>query len=117
MRRTLIVILACLTALQAISTASSNRWQVALITKVQAHDISKKSPDSADRYDVSLKVGDTEYIVLYTPLHGLSVVQYRAGVELLVLVGPTTVKFNDSLGNTVEAPIISRKPLVAHDSR
>ena len=116
MRITLIVILACLTALQATSNASNNDWQVALITKVQAHDVSK-SADSPAKYDVSLKVGDTEYIVLYTPLHGLNVVQYRAGVELLVLVGAKTVKFNDSLGNTVEAPIISSKPLPAHNSR
>ena len=116
MRRALIVILVCLTALQATSNASNDQWQVALITKVHAHDVSKSS-DSSDKYDVSLKVGNTEYIVLYTPLHGLNVVQYRAGVELLVLVGAKTVKFNDSLGNTVEAPIISRKPLAVRDSR
>ena len=116
MKRTFIVILVCLAALQAISASSNDQWQVALITKVQAHDVAK-SADSPDKYDVSLKVGNTVYVVLYTPLHGLSVVQYRAGVELLVLVGSKTVKFNDSLGNTVEAPIIVRKPIAAHDSR
>ena len=116
MRRTLIAILACLVALPAFSNSSNNQWQVALITQVHAHDASK-SPDSADKYDVSLKVGNTIYVVLYKPLHGLNVVQYRAGVELLVLVGTKTVKFNDSLGNTVEAPIISRQPVPAQNGR
>ncbi len=51
------------------------------------------------RYDVTLKVGNTEYVVLFVPPDGTlrDIVQYRLGMDGLVLVGADTIKYNDML--------------------
>ena len=61
-------------------------------------------------YDVSVKVGDTIYTVLYTPPLNLNTVKYAAGRSLLVLVGKKTITYNDMLGRSFEVPILSQKP-------
>jgi len=73
----------CLGTLPAFSQSTS-KYQVATITDVKTH---QDSGSDVVRYDVSVKVGDTIYVVLYTPPLGLTTVKYAAGRELLVLVG------------------------------
>lgn len=65
------------------------------------------------RYDVSIKVGNTMYVVLYTPPPGTYGFQYSAGQDLLVSVGDKTITFNDLLGNSRKVPIVSRSPVPA----
>jgi len=48
--------------------------------------------------------------VLYTPPLGMSTVRYAGGRELLVLVGKNTITYSDMLGQSLEVPIVSRKP-------
>ena len=60
--------------------------------------------------DVSLEIGDTIYVVLYTPQLGIGTVKYAKGRNLLVVVGEKTISYNDLLGQSFEVPIISRKP-------
>jgi hypothetical protein len=65
--------------------------------------------DSALRkYDVSVKVGDTLYVVLYTRSDGSESITRRVGLEVTVLVGANTMAFNNLLGEKVELPILSR---------
>jgi|SRR5208283_40539 len=85
----------------------SPKYEVATITDIKIH------PDSSSdvvRYDVSVKVGATIYVVLYTPPLGMNTVKYAAGSELLVAVGKKTITYNDILGESIEVPIVSQRP-------
>jgi hypothetical protein len=73
----------CLGTLPAFGQSAS-KYEVATITDVKTH---QDSGSDVARYDVSVKVGGTIYVVLYTPPLGLTTVKYAAGRELLVLVG------------------------------
>ena len=69
--------------------------------------------DSTKRYDISIKVGNTMYVVLYTPPPGTYGFQFSAGQDLLVSVGDKTITYNDLLGYSRKVPIISRSPVPA----
>jgi hypothetical protein len=88
---------------------STSKYQVGTITEVKTHqDASGGATDPAS-YDVSVKVGDTIYVVLYTPPLREETVKYAAGRELLVLVGKSTIRYNDILGQSFDVPIESQK--------
>jgi hypothetical protein len=55
-----------------------------------------------------VRVGNTEYVVLYVPPDGSvkEIVEYSLGQDRLALVGTETIKFNDALGRTWEVPIL-----------
>ena len=90
---------------------STSKWQVGTITEVKVHQAAEKVGSSeAASYDVSLKVGDTIYVVLYTPPLREETVKYAAGRDLLVFVGKSTVRYNDMLGESHEVPIESQRP-------
>jgi len=91
---------------------STSRYQVGTITEVKTHLTDANSGSDAISYDVSVKVGDTIYVVLYTPPLGEETVKYSAGRDLLVLVGKRTIRYNDILGQSFEVPIESQKPAV-----
>jgi len=85
---------------------SSSKYQVGTITEVKVH---QAAGGDAASYDVSVKVGDTIYVVLYTPALGEGTVKYAAGRDLLVLVGKNTITYNDILGRSFAVPIESQK--------
>jgi hypothetical protein len=87
-----------------------SKWQVGTIMAVATHPADEKSPD-VRKYDVSVKVGKTIYVVLYVPPDGTDTITHRAGIDLLVSVGPKTLAFNNLLGQKIELPILSRKPV------
>jgi hypothetical protein len=89
---------------------SSSKYQVATITEVKTHQPAGRGVSDAASYDVAVKVGDTIYVVLYTPPLGEETVKYSAGRDLLVLVGKRTIRYNDILGQSFEVPIESQKP-------
>jgi hypothetical protein len=95
----------CLGTLPAFSQ-SAPKYEVATITDVKTH---QDSGSDLARYDVSVKVGDTIYVVLYTPPLGMSTVKYATGRELLVLVGKKAITYNDILGQSQEVPIVSQR--------
>jgi hypothetical protein len=108
MLRRLCVIWICLVTLSAFG--QSERYQVGTITAVKPHQEQDDRRIDIVRYDVSVKVGDTIYQVLYTPPLGASAVKYAAGRNLLVLVDERTLRYNDIAGQSMEVPIVSRKP-------
>jgi hypothetical protein len=74
----------------------------------------EKKDHSQPKYDVSLKVGNMVYVVLYVPpAHGSNAIVHRSGRDLLVSVGAKTVLFNDQLGRKFEAAILSQKSLAS----
>jgi hypothetical protein len=84
---------------------STSKYQVGTITEVKTHLTDAGSGSDAVSYDVSVKMGDTIYVVLYTPPLGEETVKYSAGRDLLVLVGKRTIRYNDILGQSFEVPM------------
>jgi hypothetical protein len=89
---------------------STSKYQVGTITEVKVHQAAGSAASDAASYDVSVKVGDTVYVVLYTPALGEETAKYAAGRDLLVLVGKNTITYNDILGRSFAVPIESQKP-------
>jgi hypothetical protein len=106
MLRFVAIFLVSLTALPMFCQSSS-KWAVGTITDVKIHQAAEPDTFGTVRYDVSVKVGDTLYVVLYTPPLGEQTVKYVAGRDVLVLVGKSTIRYNDLLGQAHEVPIES----------
>jgi len=109
MLKLLCVVCICLATLSVFSQSASN-YQVGTITAVKPHQSAGDSSDDAISYDVSVRVGDTIYLVLYKPPVGASPIKYAAGRNLLVMVGEKTLHYNNIIGEPFEVPIVSRKP-------
>lgn len=117
MLKLLRIICVCLVALPALAQ-SEGSYQVATIVDVKTHQSSETGAADMGRYDVSLKVGETIYVVLYTPPFAIDTVKYKTGRNLLVLVGKSAITYNDLLGQSFDVPIISQKPAeVASDPK
>jgi len=106
MLKTIGVICICLATL-SLFAQGSGKYEVATITDVKIHP---GNGSDAASYDVSVKVGGTIYLVLYTPPLGMDTVKYAAGRELLVLVDKGTITYNDILGESYQVPIVSQRP-------
>jgi hypothetical protein len=63
------------------------------------------------QYDVSIRVENTIYVVLYTPPNGSKSVEYSPGIQRLFSVGSDKLTFNSMLGVKTEAPILRREVL------
>ncbi len=113
MRGWLRLVLITASAFFAFGQTPSSQYQPGTITAVKARQSAGQHDTEVTQYDVSVKVGDTTYVVLYTPPNGANTVKYSAGVALLVLVGKTTLTFNSALSGTTEVPILSRETLPA----
>lgn len=109
MRKLIGVIALCLLSFPALCQSTS-KYQVATIIEVKAHQTAGDSASDATSYDVSAKVGDTIYVVLYTPALGEVPQKYAAGRDMLVLVGKNTITYNDWLGRSLQVPIQSQRP-------
>jgi len=110
MQRLIVIVTLCLLALAA-PGQSTSKYQVALITEVKARQVAGDGASDPTSYDVSVKVGDTIYVVLYTQPLGEIPAKYETGRELLVLVGKKTITYNDMLGRSLQVPIESQRPV------
>lgn len=88
-------------------TASMPKYQVGTITAAQCHQAADADAGLAS-CEVSVRVGNTAYGVLYAAPVGTENVRYETGRELLVMVGEDTITYNDVLGNSFQLPILSR---------
>ncbi len=113
MQKLIVVVTLCLLAVAALGQSSS-KYQVAIIAEVKARPVAGDGASDASSYDVSVKVGDTTYVVLYTPPLGELPPKYAKGHELLVLVGKNTITYNDMLGRSLQVPIESQKRDTEH---
>src|SRR6266576_2548244 len=91
----------------ALCLSPENNYQPATILEVKRDQSADSANPSAARYDISLRVGETIYVVLFTEPPGSYGVEHIAGLEKLVLVGKNTITFNDILGRSREVPILS----------
>src|SRR5271157_4457892 len=111
MRRLTAVIALCLLTVPALCQSTS-KWQIAIITEVKPRQGAGDGASGPASYDVSVKVGDTVYVVLYTQPLGEIPAKYATGHELLVLVGKNTITYNDMLGQSLQVPIESQRPAI-----
>ena len=111
MRSLVIVVLICVATYSVVCQSTAPKDQVGTITEVTPHKATAGSDSSVSTYDVSVRVGNTIYVVLYTLPPGKLSPEYRAGADLPVLVGSKTIKFSDQLGRTIEVPILRRKTI------
>jgi hypothetical protein len=111
MGRWLCALFVCLLTFPLLSQSTSSKGEVATVTAVNVHH--NNAEGSSDKsYDVSLRVGNTVYVVLYTPPSGANGVEYSVGMDVVVLVGNKTITFT-KLGRTSEVPILRRETLPA----
>ena len=109
MGRRFCALLVCLVTLPVFCQAPSPNPQVATITAVTLHPKNAENGDPPmAQYDLSLKVGDTVYVVLFAPASGSTAVKYSVGMNVVVQVGSESIKFT-KLGQTSEVPILRRE--------
>jgi len=115
-RKQLAILILCLAAtLSAAQTPAPSKFERGTIMSVKPHQETGAATDpSVERFDVDVKVKNTMYTVLFTQGAGKYGIQYRAGLDLFVLVKDKTIAYNDLLGETREVPIINRKPVTAN---
>ena len=93
--------------------APSPNPQVATITAVNLRPKDAENGwRGSSQYDVSLKVDDAVYVVLFTPANGSTSVEYSVGMNVVVQVGTQSIKFT-KLGRTSEVPIVRRESVPA----
>jgi hypothetical protein len=97
-------------------TASVSKYQVGTITATECHQTAR-ADTRVTSCEVSLRVGDTAFGVLYAAPVGTDNVRYETGRELLVLVGEDTITYNDMLGNSFQVPILSRATVTSPGER
>ena len=108
MRRLIAVFALCLLTYPALCQSTS-KYQIGFITEVKPREAAGENTSDLTRYDVSVKVGDKIYVVLYTQPLGELPAKYARGHELLVLVGKNTITYNDMLGRSFQVPIESQR--------
>lgn len=110
MRKLLLAALILVIALPLFSQAPATKWTVGTVMAVKPHVATAGEAATSDpRFDITVRVGRTDYVVLYTQRPGTADVEYSLGRDAPVVVGPKTLTFVDKVGNQRQLPILSRK--------
>jgi len=113
MDRRSLALFVCLITLPLFSQSPSSNPEVATITAVKLlQGDSRNSAHAGTQYEVSLKVDDAVYVVLFTSPNGSTSVEYSVGMNVVVQVGTSSIKFT-KLGRTSEVPILRRESVPA----
>jgi hypothetical protein len=110
MRECIVALVVVVAIIPCSSQTAAPKYQPGTIMSVVRHQGGPGQHGDIAQYDVSVKVGNTTYVVLYTPPNGANGVEYSAGLGILVLVGPNTLTFNSRISGTTELPILRREP-------
>jgi hypothetical protein len=108
---------ACALFLRSANPRAAQNIRIATVVAVNPHSSDTATDFSAPNYDLSMQIGNTIYVVLYTPRLGLQTAKYAAGRQVLVRVGEKTLTFNDITGNAIEAPILTHEIVAAVRTR
>jgi len=100
-----LAILICLVKVVAVSQSNESAFQPASVVAVKPH----ANDGDMLRYDVTLRLGKMEYVVLYTPPSGAKRAEYGVGQDLLCRVGAKSIGVRDMLGRYSEWPILSSR--------
>lgn len=111
MRRLWTAALVVVVALPLLSQAPAEKWTVGTVMAFKPHVASaKEAPTPTPRFDITVRVGRTDYVVLYTQVPGTAEVEYAVGRDAPVLLGAKTLSFRDKMGRKVDLPILKRMP-------
>ena len=112
--RLLLGVLICAASISALAQTPAPNYHRGTITAVTAHQNAPgESGRDVARYDVSVKIRNTVYVVLFTPPNGSRSVEYSTGIDMLFLVGNDTLTFNSMVSGKTEMPILRRETLPA----
>jgi Spy/CpxP family protein refolding chaperone len=78
---------------------------------VEGHKDASSGDNKLIQYDISVRLDDTAYVVLYTPPDGANKAEYSVGLEFLFCVGENTLRFPEKFGGHTELPILTTKKL------
>lgn len=84
-------------------------YQAGTIVEIKPHQEAQGTDTGKKGFDVSIKVGNKIYVVLYVPPGGQDFAEYGVGMDRTVLVEGDTMKLNDLLGRTRILPILNVK--------
>ena len=84
-------------------------YQAGTIVDVQVHQPAAGTDTEKKQFDVSIKVANKIYVVLYSPPGGQDFAEYGVGMDRTVFVEGDTMKLNDLLGRTRTLPVLSVK--------
>jgi hypothetical protein len=84
-------------------------YQAGTIVDIKAHQPAPGTDAEKKEFDLSIKVGNKIYVVLYSPPGGQNFAEYGVGMDRTVFVEGDTVKLNDLLGRTRTLPVLSVK--------
>ncbi len=113
-----ICVLALLMCFAAAESPAQDKkiFQAGTIVDVKPHQTVAAGSDAAkaqnvepQQYDISIRVGNRIYVVLYTPPVGQNYPELGLGMDRTVFVDGDTMKVNDLLGRTRSMPILSSK--------
>ena len=106
-----------MSALSAFGQTPSSKFQRGTITAVTTHhNTPTEGASDVARYDVSVKIGNVVYVMIYTPPNGANAVEYSPGIDMLFSVGDNMLTFNSTLSGTTSAPILHREVLPAEST-
>jgi hypothetical protein len=103
-----VVIIFCVSVTRS-SAQDKKVYQAGTIVDVQPHQAAAGTDAEKKQYDVSIKVANKIYVVLYSPPGGQDFAEYGVGMNRTVLVEGDTMKLNDLLGRTRILPVLSVK--------
>jgi hypothetical protein len=84
-------------------------YQAGTIVEVKDHQPAAGTDTGKKEFDISIKIGNKIYVVLYSPPGGQDFAEYGPGMDRTVFVEGDTMKLNDLLGRTRILPILSVK--------
>jgi len=117
MRKAIVTIsLLCLLAVVGFAQ-SSPKYVVGTILEVVPVQSTVEGSEAAPVYNISVRVKETVYVVHYNASSRNESVKYLAGMQLPILVGEDTIKFNDLLSKSYEVPIVKKKPVTISQAK
>lgn len=88
MTRVLLPVILCMAVVPGFCQTDSPKYEPGTILAVEHHQATDTERDNESvRYDVTVRIGDTDYVALFTPAHGSNTVDYSPGLQFLFSVG------------------------------
>jgi len=111
MRNCLLLVLLVFMGFVSFFAETASDYERGTIVAVERQPKAQTGSPGAAQYKVSVQVRNIIYITTYTPPHSANAIEYAPGIDILVLVGDSTLKVSSKLSGTLELPIIQKKVL------
>ncbi len=87
MMRFLLSVFLCIAVVPGFCQTDSPKYEPGTILAVERHQATETGDNEPVRYDVTVRIGDTDYVALFTPTYGSNTVEYTPGMQMLFSVG------------------------------